>query len=200
MEPQSHENGTSATGLLTSDHPLLLRTASEAVAYGLSHGRAMTPRTDGLPGRLIVPRATFVTLQLAGRLRGCIGTLIAARPLIQDIAWNAFAAAFRDPRFPPVNVGELVLLNYHISVLSPPEPMTFQDEADLLSQMRPGVDGLLLTDREHRGTFLPSVWEQLPDPLTFLQHLKRKAGLPVDHWSDTLKVERYTAESIPAEH
>jgi hypothetical protein len=88
-------------------------------------------------------------------------------------------------------------LHIHISVLSPPQPLAFESEQDLLAQLRPGVDGLILEERYARGTFLPSVWEQLPEPLDFLRHLKRKAGLPVDYWSTQLRVSRYTTESFP---
>ena len=141
-------------------------------------------------------RATFVTLNKFGELRGCIGHLEAIQPLIADVAENAFNAAFRDPRFQPVTASEFGDLEVHISVLSPPEPMVFTSEADLLRQIRPGIDGLILEDGAYRGTFLPSVWEQLPDPAQFLAHLKMKAGLPPNYWSDTLKVSRYTTESF----
>ena len=100
------------------------------------------------------------------------------------------------PRFQPVSASEFGDLEIHISVLSPPEPMIFTSEADLLRQIRPGIDGLILEDGAYRGTFLPSVWEQLPDPAQFLAHLKMKAGLPPNYWSDTLKVSRYTTESF----
>jgi AmmeMemoRadiSam system protein A len=144
-----------------------------------------------------VPRSsTFVTLHLDGQLRGCIGSLEAHRPLAEDVAANAFAAAFRDPRFPPVSRAEAARLALEISVLSPAEPMHFRSEADLLAQLRPGIDGLILSDLGRRGTFLPSVWSQLPAARDFLVHLKHKAGLPADHWSATLSVERYTTESF----
>jgi len=145
---------------------------------------------------LLEERATFVTLEIGGQLRGCIGMLEACRPLAEDVAENAFASAFHDPRFPPVSPAELDALKISISVLSPPEEMVFSSEEDLLEQIRPGVDGLILQDGFRKGTFLPSVWEQLPEKEEFFGHLKRKAGLAPGHWSDTLRVFRYTAEYI----
>jgi AmmeMemoRadiSam system protein A len=175
---------------------LLLDLARRAIDHGVATGRPLSPDLDALPPELRAPRAAFVTLHLDGALRGCIGTLEAHRPLAEDVADNAFAAAFRDPRFPPVGADEAPRLALEISVLSPAEPLEFGTEEELLATLRPGVDGLILADRERRGTFLPSVWTQLPDPRTFLAHLKQKAGLPADHWSTTLTVARYTTESF----
>ncbi len=175
---------------------LLLDLARRSIAHGLDHRRplAVDPTRYGAPlgDRL----AAFVTLTRAGQLRGCIGHLEAMQPLVCDVVDNAFAAAFQDPRFPPLARAELAGLDVHISVLSPSEPMTFASEADLLAQIRPGVDGLILTEGQARGTFLPSVWESLPRSRDFLNQLKRKAGLPADHWSDQVRVARYTTESF----
>jgi AmmeMemoRadiSam system protein A len=145
---------------------------------------------------LVDDRASFVTLNQSGNLRGCIGTLEAHQPLILDVSYNAYSAAFRDPRFPRITSSELPQLAIHISVLTPAIPMTFKSEADLIEQLQPGVDGLILTRGFQRGTFLPSVWESLPDARQFLQQLKRKAGLPVDFWSDDIQIERYSTISI----
>lgn len=142
-------------------------------------------------------RATFVTLTINGALRGCIGMLEACRPLIEDVAENAKSAAFHDPRFPPLSRKEFEKIDIHISVLSPPEEITFSSEADLLECMRPGIDGLILQEGGRRGTFLPCVWEELPGKEEFLMHLKMKAGLPAGYWSDSLRVFRYTAEYFP---
>ena len=139
--------------------------------------------------------ACFVTLHRGGELRGCIGTLIAHRPLIEDIQANSRAAAFRDPRFPALQQSELDGLTLEVSLLSDLEPVEFETEADLIRQLRPGVDGLLLEHGFHRGTFLPTVWRTLPDPGMFLGKLKAKAGLPEDFWSEDLKVMRYTTRS-----
>ncbi len=174
----------------------LLTIARDSIDHGLVHGTAGHPDLADLPPELGEPRATFVTLHLDGQLRGCIGSLEARRPLAEDVAENAFAAAFRDPRFRPVAAAEAPRLALEISVLSPPEPMHFRSEADLLAQLRPGLDGLILSDLGRRGTFLPSVWSQLPAPRDFLVHLKHKAGLPADHWSATLSVARYTTEAF----
>ncbi|RKX47553.1 MAG: AMMECR1 domain-containing protein [Verrucomicrobia bacterium] len=171
---------------------LLLQIARRAIFSELT-GKTTPPLAD-VPGDLMEERATFVTLELGGRLRGCIGMLEACRPLAEDVAQNARAAAFEDPRFPPVSCKEFELLEIHISVLSPPEELAFSSEADLLAQIRPGVDGLILQEGFRRGTFLPSVWEELPEKEEFLGHLKLKAGLPGVYWSDTLRAFRYTAE------
>jgi AmmeMemoRadiSam system protein A len=141
-------------------------------------------------------RAAFVTLHQHGQLRGCIGHLEAVQPLVQDVAENAFAAAFRDPRFPPVGASELDALHIEISVLTPPQPMQFSSEADLLAQIEPGRDGLILVEGRARGTFLPSVWASLPQPEAFLRHLKLKAGLPQGHWSPEIRISRYRTESF----
>ncbi|MDT4331268.1 AmmeMemoRadiSam system protein A [Methylomonas sp. MED-D] len=172
----------------------LLTLAKASIAHGLAHGRPLPVNLADYPAKLTGPAATFVTLELDGQLRGCIGRLEAARPLVEDIAENAYAAAFRDSRFPPVTAAELAGLSLHISVLSPSEPLYFASETDLISQLRPGIDGLILSEGGRRGTFLPSVWEDLPDPVEFLRHLKRKAGLPADYWSSTVKIQRYTTE------
>ncbi len=139
--------------------------------------------------------AAFVTLKKNGQLRGCIGSLSAYRPLPEDVAENAFSAAFRDHRFNTLTEDEMDEIEISISVLTAPELMVFTSEQDLLSQLQPGVDGMILTEGGNRGTFLPSVWENYPEPASFLSHLKMKAGLPADYWSGTLKVERYKTVS-----
>lgn len=174
----------------------LLKLAAASVKYGLDHGKALPINIADYPPDLQQIQASFVTLMIHQQLRGCIGTLEAQRPLIEDVVENAFAAAFRDPRFNPLQEDEYHHLHYHISVLNPPSPMQFTSEADLISQLRPGVDGLILEDLGRRGTFLPSVWESLPKPADFIQHLKTKAGLNPSHWSPSLRIHRYTVEDI----
>jgi AmmeMemoRadiSam system protein A len=178
---------------IARDHgPLLLRTANQAIDAGLGDGGAPMLDLADYPAVLRVPGASFITLEKAGRLRGCIGSLEAHRPLIQDVAANAYAAAFKDPRFPPVTVGERAAITCALSLLSPPEAIRdVESEADLLATLRPGIDGLILADGTHRATFLPQVWAQLPDPADFVAHLKTKAGLSADHWSKTIKLWRY---------
>ena len=176
--------------LSLSQQRTLLALARDAIRYGLQHGRPLpAPASSDL--LFTQTGACFVTLTLDGDLRGCIGSLEPHRPLIKDVCDNAFAAAFRDPRFPPLSEAELARLHIEVSVLGPLEEIHFRDEADLLRQIVPGVDGLVLEDSGHRGTFLPLVWEQLPDKQQFWQQLKRKAGLPPHYWSDHLKCHRY---------
>jgi len=174
----------------------LLRLARESIQHGLSSGRALQVDIDSYPAHLKDKLACFVTLNRNGALRGCIGHLEAIQPLIKDVAENAYAAAFRDPRFPQLSEEEMHGLEIHISILSPSEPIEFDSEPGLIAQIRPGIDGLILKHRGHQGTFLPSVWESLPDTITFLNQLKRKAGLAADFWSDDILIFRYTTESF----
>ena len=174
----------------------LLELARRSITHGLKHGRAVAVDPAEYGPTLRSKRATFVTLKEQGQLRGCIGHLEAVQPLVQDVSGNAFAAAFRDPRFPPLQPAELEAVHIEISVLTPPRPMAFISEADLLAQLEPGRDGLILEEGSARGTFLPSVWGSLPDRDEFLRHLKRKAGLPADYWSDRIQVRRYRTESF----
>ena len=174
----------------------LLQLARQSIAHGLSRGQPLPVNPSHWPETLQRPVACFVTLHQHGQLRGCIGALEADRPLVTGVAENAYAAAFRDPRFPPLGADEADTLTVSISVLTPATPMHFDSEQDLLRQLRPGIDGLVLKEGHYRGTFLPSVWEQLPTPQAFLRQLKRKAGLPADHWSGRIQVSRYTSESF----
>ena len=186
-----------ASPLTEGDRTTLLRLATEAINQFAYMGKLLAVDPAKYSPALRAVRATFVTLQIGGKLRGCIGSVEARRPLVVDVAAAAVSAAVRDPRFPPVTIAEIPLLEVHISILSPPEPMSFADEEDLLRQIQPGVDGLILEDGRNRGTFLPSVWETVPEPRKFLQHLKMKAGLRPDHWSPTVRVSRYRVEAIP---
>ena len=174
----------------------LLEIARSSIQHGLDHGKALEVDTADYPDELQAERACFVTLQIAGELRGCIGHLQAMQPLIDDVAENAWAAAFQDPRFAPLSQAEYPRLEIHISVLSPPQAMTFTSQQNLLAQIRPGIDGLILEDGYRRGTFLPSVWKSLPEASDFLAHLKLKAGFPANYWSDKIRISRYTSESI----
>jgi len=137
------------------------------------------------------PGATFVTLLKNGALRGCIGSLQAARPLAQDVADNALGAAFRDPRFPALSAFEWPQCRIEVSLLSAPKPLAFADEADLLRQIRAGEDGLILEAEGRRATFLPQVWQGVPDKRVFLGELLRKAGLPADTALTRCAVLRY---------
>jgi AmmeMemoRadiSam system protein A len=138
--------------------------------------------------------ATFVTLTQGGQLRGCIGSLEAWRPLAEDVRSNARAAAFRDPRFPPLSQEELAGTRVEVSLLAPAQPMAFTDQEDAVRQLRPGIDGVILEWHGRRGTFLPQVWESLPERRLFLTHLKQKAGLPSDFWAPDVKLSRYQVQ------
>lgn len=168
----------------------LLVLARNAIAgrFGLS-----TTPVDDRP-ELHAKGATFVTLTQLGQLRGCIGSLEAWRTLRQDVQENALAAAFRDPRFEPLGADELPDTRVEVSLLTPPVPMSFTDEADALAQLCPGTDGVIFSAAGRRSTFLPQVWEQLPSTALFMAHLKQKAGLPADYWSPDVRLERYTVE------
>jgi AmmeMemoRadiSam system protein A len=174
----------------------LLSAARDSLQQGLLTGRPLVPSSQQHEAALLEQGASFVTLEIKGRLRGCIGSLEPARPLLVDVAENAFRAGFRDPRFPPLEPDEFRQLELHIAVLNPPEPLSVACEAELLEQLRPGVDGLTLRQGEHRATFLPSVWSHLPEPRDFVQQLKRKGGWAPDDWAPDMIAERYTVETI----
>jgi AmmeMemoRadiSam system protein A len=168
-------------------HVLLpLARAAIATQLGLSH-----TASEDLPW-LKMSGACFITLTLGSKLRGCIGTLRAHRALVEDVKANAVAAAFRDPRFPPLGSGEFSSVALEISVLSALEPLRFSDEPDALRQLRAGVDGVVFEYGHHTGTFLPQVWEDFGEPSDFLAHLKYKAGLPPDFWDIEVRLLRYT--------
>lgn len=167
--------------------------ALTALAVSTVHDRLLG--TDSAPAapdaeRLRSPGASFVTLERNGRLRGCIGTLLPIRPLYQDVARNA-VRAMRDPRLPPVGREDWPELDVSVSVLTEPEPVNADERATLLAALRPGKDGLLLTDRYRRATFLPAVWKKLPDPDRFLDHLLAKGGWPSGTWPADLTASRY---------
>lgn len=174
----------------------LLEVASASIAHGLVRGRPLAVDPNAYPVALRAQRATFVTLEQAGALRGCVGVLEPVRALVADVAANAFAAAFRDPRFDPLAAVELEDLHLHVSVLSASQPLVFRTQEELCAQLRPGRDGLILEERGRRATFLPAVWESLPDPELFVRHLKAKAGLPAGYWSEHVTAARYTVEAF----
>lgn len=174
----------------------LLLLARQSIQQGIARGqRAPCPpvSADVVPPVL---RSTFVTLRIDGALRGCCGTIEAQRPLAEDVWRNAWASAFADPRFAPLQAVEYPQLALHISVLSEFEPLLVADEAALVRMLRPDVDGLALEMGAARATFLPAVWEQITDPLQFLRELKLKAGWRADFWSPQIRVSRYSTESF----
>jgi AmmeMemoRadiSam system protein A len=169
--------------------------ARESIARGLETHAPLEIEPAGFASPLREPGASFVTLRIEGALRGCTGTLAATRPLVSDVSHNAFRSAYRDPRFRPVDASEIPRLDVHVAVLSSLAPLPAASEAALLEALRPGVDGLVLREGARTATFLPAVWESLPNPIDFLRELKRKAHLPDDHWSDRIEVQRYTTET-----
>ncbi len=171
---------------------LLIALARNAIASEFEQPGAELPHPDWLNE----PGAAFVTLTQQGELRGCIGSLEALRALADDVQSNARAAAFKDPRFPPLSRDELAGTRVEVSILSPAEPMRFGSEADALAQLRPGIDGVIFEHGWHRATFLPQVWEQLPDARQFMANLKRKAGLAADFWADNVRLSRYQVEKF----
>lgn len=173
----------------------LLRLARDSIEHGLVHSKPLPVAIEEFPATLAIPAATFTTLRLGGELRGCCGRLEAELPLARDVAHSAFQAAFRDPRFAPVRRAEFDALELEVAVLTPMEPFPVIDEADLLARLAPHSDGLVIVADGRRATFLPKVWESLPDPREFLKHLKLKCGLPPDYWSDRLEFLRYSTET-----
>lgn len=142
------------------------------------------------------PGATFVTLNRGRQLRGCIGSLQAHRSLLADIKANAAAAAFRDPRFPPLQMREWDEIEIEVSLLSALEPVVFENEPHALQQLRPGIDGVVLQFGTQRSTFLPQVWGHFSDAAAFLRQLKQKAGLPAGFWHENIALQRYTVEKF----
>ena len=172
----------------TEQGKILLPIARAAISRALDVPRAADENAPWLAEH----GACFVTLTQYGELRGCIGTLQAHRPLLDDVKSNAVSAVLRDPRFAPLSAVELDITTVEISLLSSTRAMEVQHEADALAQLRPGVDGIVFEYLHYRSTFLPQVWEQLPHPQHFMTHLKRKAGLPDNFWAEEVKLSRYT--------
>ncbi len=171
----------------------LLKVARNAIDHAIDE-RSFAVDRAGWPSHCLAPAATFVTLSIDGRLRGCVGSLEAEEPLVHNVAGNAVRAALFDPRFTPLSRHEFAQTALSISVLTPATPVRFDSQEDLLSRIRPGVDGLILSCGERCGTFLPSVWESLRTPEAFVAGLKRKASLPEGYWSDEIRVQRFTTE------
>lgn len=167
---------------------ILLTLARAAIALKLGKAHATPAEADWLR----VQGACFITLTHGGKLRGCIGTLRAHRTLADDVTANAEAAAFRDPRFPPLTATEFETVAVEISLLSALEPLAFSGEDEALAQLRAGRDGVVFEYGHHSSTFLPQVWEELREPAEFMAHLKYKAGLPPDFWDSEVRLMRYT--------
>lgn len=193
MGPMSLKNLVET--LSSGDQQDLLRLAADSIEMGLKGTQLEVDLAVYSPA-LRDPGASFVTINVHDQLRGCIGSLEIKRALAIDVVKNARAAAFDDPRFGALTQKEFDNLHIHISVLSSPETIECASEDELVRQLRPRIDGVILEDGAFRATYLPSVWEVLPDPQKFLQQLKQKAGLSLDHWSETTTVQRYTTECM----
>jgi AmmeMemoRadiSam system protein A len=174
----------------------LLCIARSSISEGVRTGRPISVDTRDLPAALQALRCTFVTLLRDGELRGCTGSMEPVQPLAVDVAMVACQTALSDPRFYPVQAEEISEINIEVSILSPLEALPVSSEADLLARLRPGIDGLVLELGPRRATFLPKVWETLPDPRDFVGELKRKAGLPRDFWSEEIVLHHYLTETF----
>jgi len=161
---------------------LLLELARQAIIEAVNGRKPPAIGLKNLPLVLQQPGASFVTLSCKGQLRGCIGALEPYQPLAEDVREHAVAAAIEDFRFPPVQPGELLEIEIEISCLSLPTPLEYNGPVDLLEKIRPGIDGIILRDGSQRATFLPQVWEKLPNKADFLAHLCQKMGAPADLW------------------
>jgi AmmeMemoRadiSam system protein A len=183
-----------------SPSPEVLDALFELADLGVREGLAGRPwpavDVTALAPSLRERTGAFVTLEVAGELNGCIGTIEATEPLGAAVARLAWAAAFDDPRLPALTVDDYRELEFKLSLLSALEPLPAASESELVAALRPGVDGLVIRAGRAQGTFLPAVWEKLPDPLTFVRHLEDKAGLRPGRWPAGLRAWRYTA----AEH
>jgi len=186
--------------LSTTEQQILLNIAREALEKAVSGLPLPIVNLDTLPTNLQTDGASFVTLTIAGRLRGCIGTLQAYQPLPEDVREHAVAAALQDPRFPHVTPDELSSINIEVSVLSPQMPFPYEGPQDLLNKLRPGIDGVVLQDGYRKATFLPQVWDKIPDPEHFLSQLCMKMGAPADLWrKKTLEAYTYQVQEFHEE-
>ena len=183
-------------GYDVAERASLLEVARAAVEHGVRTARELQVEPSDFSDRLREVRSCFATLRKRGALRGCTGRLEASLPLVLQVAHSAHRSALSDPRFEPVRADELRELELHLSVLSPLRPLPVKSEDELLAALVPGRDGLVLREGERSATFLPAVWEQLPEPRDFLRELRQKAGLPPEHWSPQLRFERYQADEI----
>ena len=178
--------------LTASERSNLLRLARQSIAHGLATDQPIEPQRDQLVGNLAQLLASFVTLTLEDELRGCVGSTEARDPLARGVALAAFSAAFRDHRFSPLPESDFAQTRIEISVLSRPRPILIDTQDELLNELVPGQDGLIVDCDGQRATFLPKVWQKVPSASEFLKHLLVKANLPQDHWSDSLEFYRYT--------
>ena len=173
---------------------VLLKIARESInnkINNLAINKNLDEYQNEIKVQLQINAAVFVTITINHQLRGCIGSLFGYRPLIDDLIDNAISAAFRDPRFPPLTKAEFNKIIIEVSLLTPPTQLNFNNRNDALAKLRPEIDGVILSEGNNRSTFLPQVWEQLPNPDVFIDHLLQKAGLPSGYWSEKVKLETY---------
>jgi AmmeMemoRadiSam system protein A len=168
--------------LSSDERQLLLAQARQALTFGVRGVPQAPLNLEDFPPKLRQPGVVFVTLTTDGQLRGCVGALEPYQPLIEDVHEHAVAAALNDFRFPPVTPSELPEISIEISRLTTPKPLDYNGPDDLVKKLRPGIDGVVLRDGPRRATFLPQVWEKLPSPATFLDHLCQKMGATSDLW------------------
>lgn len=187
-ESDSRSRQESPSAGAADSHVAHVAHARAAIAEALG----LAPIPPAVPPAFEAPGAVFVTLLLDGQLRGCIGSLEPHRSLREDLRANALAAAFRDPRFPPLSAAEFARVRVEVSELEQPEPLVVGSETEAWAAVEPGIHGVILEWGRHRSTFLPQVWAQLPTPREFFAALKRKAGLPADFWAPDLRLARYT--------
>lgn len=183
--------------LSQGEKKLLLELARQALVAGVS-GETLKPLDlEAMPEVLRKPGATFVTLTRRGELRGCVGALEAYQSLAEDVREHAVAAALQDYRFHDVSPLEVPEIEIEISRLTSPTPLEYKDGQDLIAHLRPGVDGVILRDGRRRATFLPQVWDKLPDPVEFLDHLCLKMGNEANAWRyKKMKVFIYQVEEF----
>jgi len=179
------------------EQEILLKIAREALEKAVQGIPLPEVKLNKLPPSLQANGASFVTLTINDRLRGCIGTLEAYQPLAEDVQEHAVAAALQDFRFPNVEPSELPLIEIEVSVLTPREPLIYDGPDDLIQKIRPGMDGVVLEDGFRKATFLPQVWEKLTSPESFLSQLCMKMGAPDDLWrKKPLKVFTYQVQKF----
>jgi uncharacterized protein len=197
QEPDQGGAQMSDDQLTPEERSLLLKQARQALICGVNSTPLEPLNLDDFPFKLRQPGATFVTLTIDAHLRGCVGALEPYQPLIEDVREHAIAAALQDFRFAPVDPTELEHISIEISRLTPPKKLIYDGSHDLLRKLRPGIDGVVLRDGLRRSTFLPQVWEKLPDIETFLNHLCQKMGAPSDLWrKKQLEVFVYQVEEF----
>jgi len=194
MAPGPLPEGAADPAALVARHgPRLIALARASIRHGLDHGQPLAVDLAAYPASLRAPAPSFVTLRLDGELRVCIGKTRGQGPLVADVAENAFAAAFRDPRFDPLDEAEFARVEIAVSVLGAPQPIAAETDGALHAALRPGIDGLILKHEAGQALFLPAVWEMLPDARDFVAHLKAKAGLDPRDWPPDLRAFRFVA-------